>query len=158
MVILCFFTVLKNIRTWRPIPHSGKSESRSVVFNSLWILHIRILEGVAIPSPGDLPNPGIEPRSPALQVDTLPAKPPGKPHLERRPIIPTGGASNSKVNQQVLDRQLSECRAFGWVNLCRTSIRAAYHYYSVLVHPVLRSLNLVRLSSCSEIRYGQPAL
>ena len=27
------------------------------------------------PSPGDLPNPGIEPRSPTLQVDSLPAKP-----------------------------------------------------------------------------------
>ena len=32
--------------------------------------------GVPFPSPGDLPNPGIEP---ALQVDSLPAKPPGKP-------------------------------------------------------------------------------
>ena len=31
------------------------------------------------PSPGDLPNPGIEPRSPALQAASLPAKPPGKP-------------------------------------------------------------------------------
>ena len=31
------------------------------------------------PSPGDLPNPGIEPRSPALQADALPSEPPGKP-------------------------------------------------------------------------------
>ena len=31
------------------------------------------------PSPGHLPNPGIEPRSPALQVDSLPAEPQGKP-------------------------------------------------------------------------------
>ena len=31
------------------------------------------------PSPGDLPNPGIEPRSPKLQADSLPAEPPGKP-------------------------------------------------------------------------------
>ena len=30
------------------------------------------------PSPGDLPNPGIEPRSPALQADTLPSEPLGK--------------------------------------------------------------------------------
>ena len=30
-------------------------------------------------TPGELPNPGIEPRSPALQVDSLPAEPPGKP-------------------------------------------------------------------------------
>ena len=34
------------------------------------------------PSPGDLPNPGIEPRSPALQVDSLPSEPPGKPSGE----------------------------------------------------------------------------
>ena len=35
--------------------------------------------GVPFPSPGDLPNPGIEPRSPSLQADSLPAEPPGKP-------------------------------------------------------------------------------
>ena len=35
--------------------------------------------GLPCPSPGDLPNPGIEPRSPILQADSLPAEPPGKP-------------------------------------------------------------------------------
>ena len=35
--------------------------------------------GLPFPSPGDLPDPGIEPRSPALQVDTLTSEPPGKP-------------------------------------------------------------------------------
>ena len=35
------------------------------------ILQARILEWVAIPFPGDLPNQGIEPRSPALQADSL---------------------------------------------------------------------------------------
>ena len=34
--------------------------------------------GQPIPSPGDLPNPGIEPRFPALLVDSLPAGPQGK--------------------------------------------------------------------------------
>ena len=33
------------------------------------------------PSPGDLPDPGIAPRSPALQADALTSEPPGKPHL-----------------------------------------------------------------------------
>jgi len=33
------------------------------------------------PSPGDLPNPGIEPQSPAMQADTLPSEPPRKPIL-----------------------------------------------------------------------------
>ena len=45
------------------------------------ILQARILEWVAVPSPGNLPNPGIEPSSPALQVDSLPAEPPGKPSM-----------------------------------------------------------------------------
>ena len=43
------------------------------------ILQARILEWVDFLSPGDLPNPGIEPRSPTLQADSLPYKPPGKP-------------------------------------------------------------------------------
>ena len=34
---------------------------------------------IPFPSPGDLPYPGIEPRSPALQEDSLPAEPQGKP-------------------------------------------------------------------------------
>ena len=34
---------------------------------------------IPFPSPGDLPNPGIEPRSSALQMDSLPSEPPGKP-------------------------------------------------------------------------------
>ena len=34
--------------------------------------------GVPSPSPGDLPDPGIKPGSPALQADTLPSEPPGK--------------------------------------------------------------------------------
>ena len=34
--------------------------------------------GMPFPSPGDLPNPGIEPGSPILQTDALPSEPPGK--------------------------------------------------------------------------------
>ena len=47
----------------------------------------RILEWVVVPSPGDLPNPGIEPRSPALQADffyfyfLLLSEPPGRTAL-----------------------------------------------------------------------------
>ena len=43
------------------------------------ILQARILEWVAMPSSRDLPSPGIKPRSLALQVDSLPSEPPGKP-------------------------------------------------------------------------------
>ena len=37
--------------------------------------------GLAFPSPGDLPHPGIEPRSSRLQADFLPSEPPGKPYI-----------------------------------------------------------------------------
>ena len=43
------------------------------------IFQAKILEWVAISFSRDLPNPGIKPRSPALQADSLPSKPPGKP-------------------------------------------------------------------------------
>ena len=36
--------------------------------------------GLPFPSPGDLLDPGIKPRSPALEADALPSKPPGKPN------------------------------------------------------------------------------
>ena len=35
--------------------------------------------GLLVPSPGDLPNPGIKPKSPALQAGSLPFELPGKP-------------------------------------------------------------------------------
>ena len=38
--------------------------------------------GLSFPSSGDLPNPGIKPRYPALQADSLLSEPPGKPILE----------------------------------------------------------------------------
>ena len=38
--------------------------------------------GLPFPSPGDLPNPGIEPRCPALEADPLTSEPPGKPMEE----------------------------------------------------------------------------
>ena len=65
-----------------------KSFSRVWLFANPWaivhgILQVRILEWVAFHSPVDLPNPGTEPRSPSLQVDSLPAKPQRKPKNTR---------------------------------------------------------------------------
>ena len=48
------------------------------------ILQARIQEWVAIPFSGDLPNLGIEPRSPALQADSFLSEPPGKPPSQLR--------------------------------------------------------------------------
>ena len=40
--------------------------------------------GLPFPSPGGLPNPGIKPRSPALQADALCTEPPGKSNLSQQ--------------------------------------------------------------------------
>ena len=40
--------------------------------------------GLPFPSPGDLPDPGIKPRSPALPADSLPIELWGKPHMRNR--------------------------------------------------------------------------
>ena len=45
---------------------------------SMGILQAKIVQWVAKYSSGDLPNPGIEPKSPTLQADSLPSEPPGK--------------------------------------------------------------------------------
>ena len=58
---------------WDPMDYSPSGSS------GYGILQARILKWIAIPSPGDLPNPRIEPGSPALQADSLPSEPPGKP-------------------------------------------------------------------------------
>ena len=44
------------------------------------IMQARILDGC--PSPGDLPNPGIKPRSPTWQAESLPSEPPGSPSVQ----------------------------------------------------------------------------
>ena len=43
--------------------------------------------GLPFPSPGDLPDPGIEPGSSALQADALPSEPPGNVKLKVMPFI-----------------------------------------------------------------------
>ena len=53
--------------------------------------------GLPFPSPGDLPNPGIEPRSPALREDALPSEPLGKScHTQK---------STKTINQNVCSSQ-----------------------------------------------------
>ena len=78
---------LMRVATWKFID----------LWNWMWLSHVQLFttpwtiqsmefsspeycSGLPFPSPGYLPNPGIEPRSPALQADSLPAEPQGKPY------------------------------------------------------------------------------
>ena len=66
-----------------------KSLSRVRLFATLWTVAYQApppmgfsrqeyWSGLPFPSPGDLPNTGIEPRSPTLEADALTSEPPGK--------------------------------------------------------------------------------
>ena len=51
------------------------------------ILQARILEWIVMPSSRGSPDPGIEPRFPELQTDSLPSVPPGKPSKMTKPLL-----------------------------------------------------------------------
>ena len=77
-------------------PHGARQAPLSVGFSrqGYW-------SGWPCPPAGDLPNPDTEPRSPALQADSLPSEPPGKPSsMYRRAVCARverhGGAGESK--------------------------------------------------------------
>ena len=53
--------------------------------------------GLLFPSPGDLPNPGIEPRSPALQANSLLSDPPDMSMLLSHFIPPSSSCTYSKL-------------------------------------------------------------
>ena len=54
------------------------------------------------PSPGDLPDPGIEPRSPALPADSLPSEPPGNS------VVPKSASHKMVEPEQCAVAQLSQ--------------------------------------------------
>ena len=54
--------------------------------------------GLPFPSLGDLPDPGIEPRSPALRADDLPSEPPGKHVAKSVKLRVTTNLSNNNNN------------------------------------------------------------
>ena len=70
-----------------------KSLSRVLRFATLWTVAYQAppsmgfsrqecWSGLPFPSPGDLPDPGMEPGSPALRADALSSEPPGKPTFQ----------------------------------------------------------------------------
>ena len=112
----------------------SESESCSVVSNSLWPCRLcspwnspgqNTGVGGVSPSSGDLPNPGIESRSPALQMASLSAEPPGKPKSTR-----VGSLSllqwiflTQESNRGLLHcRQIFRC----WLRCCDPDWRSKY--------------------------------
>ena len=72
---------------WRSLSHVQ-------LFVTLWTIQSmefsrpEYWSGWPFPSPGDLPNPGIKPRSPTLLADSLPAEPQGRPKVTSSSLQP----------------------------------------------------------------------
>ena len=64
------------------------------------VLQARKLYELPLPSPGDLPYPGIEPGSPTLQVDSLLSEPPGKPQRLNKGVGKKNPSAKSRNHRQ----------------------------------------------------------
>ena len=114
---------------------SERNWSHSVVSNSLltpWTVAYQAppsmgfsmqecWSGLSFPSPEDLPNPGIEPRPPAMQADTLPSEPPRKPITKCKSVSVRYYFTPIRLLLLLL---LLSC--FSRVRLCATSEPAAH--------------------------------
>ena len=118
--------------------HEVKSKSLSHVqlFATPW--NIRSMEfsrpeyrsGLPFPSPGNLPNSGIKPRSPALQADSLPSEPQGK-------------SKNTGVGSLSLLQQIFPTQELNWGLLhCRWSL----YQLSYVGNPGTHSIQPYRFS------------
>ena len=79
--MLCVFSVASvELNSLGPCGRSQASLSMGFSRQDYWT-------GLPCPPSGDLPHPGVEPTSPALQAGSLPTEPPGKPSLAVRIMI-----------------------------------------------------------------------
>ena len=113
----CHYTKLKCIccvRKWKKV----KSLSRVRLFVTPWTVAYQdplsmgfsrqeYWRGLPFPSPGDLPDPGVEPRSPALQADSLPSEPPGTERQRKRGRMCTNERMGKKIH---LEGHLRMCQ------------------------------------------------
>ena len=107
--------------------------------------------GLPFPSPGDLPDQGIKPMSPALQADSLPSEPPGKLiGLRRRNILFSLGSMKEII---VL---------LGRINIYLVPIMcySFYMWYSANIHSevsyTLRIWNWIREGNFSNTQWQSP--
>ena len=90
-----------------------KSLSRVRLFATPWTvaseapLSMGYWSGLPFPSPGDLPNPGIKPRSPALQADALSSELPRKQIIRNGVQFPKerGQTNTSRLGRKALHLQ-----------------------------------------------------
>ena len=131
------------ISSWPPLgksPAESESEvaqSCPTLFATLWTVAYQASpsmgfsrqeyqSGLPFPSPGYLPNPGLEPRSPTLRADALPSEPPGKlvqeSHRDRfkgtRKVRMLSSSPSSLGSFSSLGIQKSQAKEWSHIFLC----------------------------------------
>ena len=102
--------------------------------------------GEPLPSPGDVPDPGIEPRSPSLPADSLPAETQGKQaQLQNRTSMPSNGTGqggtpnwNSSLKPEGKVKGVPVFKE-DWRNPHYYPSPFLFHYVVLEVDPVMRS-------------------
>ena len=103
------WTIWNVINQWQYRSWKSENESHWVVSDSFWPHWLCSPSQILARSfPGDLPNPGIKPRSPALQTGILPAELPGKPIMEALQVDSLPAEPPEKPNIEVINSK-SEC-------------------------------------------------
>ena len=106
--------------------------------------------GLPFPSPGDLPDPGIEVRPPALQADSLPAEP-------QRKLKNAGEGSLSLlqwiVPTQVLNWGLLHCRQILYQLSYQGSLYAEYIIWNARLNEAQAIINIAR-KNINNLRYA----
>ena len=85
---LCIFKCILYIEVTQSCPTLCNILDCSLPGSSIhWISRQGYWSGSPFPSPGHIPKPGIETRSPSLQADALPSEPPGKSQIHKLPVL-----------------------------------------------------------------------
>ena len=102
------------------------------------ILQARILEWVAIPFPRDPPDPGIEPRSPALQAVSLPSETPGKLFVRymQKYILKRAGICNKGPVREALVLLIYSWPKQAWLHFTKSS--ATFFAYEQWSHNTIK--------------------
>ena len=107
LIYMCSYTMLGFLSDFTPYKVKVKSLSCVRLFATPWTVACqappsmgfsqhKYWSGLPFPSPWDLPDPRIEPRSPALQADSLPSEPPRKPVISIHSIYKAVSSSTDE--------------------------------------------------------------
>ena len=106
--------------------------SHALLFATLWTIQPmefsrpEYCRGQPFPSPGHLPNSGIRPRSPTLQLDSLPAEPQGKP---TNTVVGSLSLLQGSFLTQASNQGFLHCRQILYYE--RSQIKSCWHLVNI---------------------------